>query len=158
MIHEINFSIIFSTTKHVKILQKWQDLQMKKTVYVVYSVSGKSLVTVSNDIHCTQAGMSLSPRCLCHSMDEKLSAPLMELKEHSTQGMVKSIFLQESILILFNSLIPKAWWNVFIKLAALIHLRGCHCSEGLLWPGGMGQQVSHGRQGIQQGYKILHLS
>lgn len=141
MIHEINFSIIFSTTKYVKTLQKWQDVQMKKTVHVVYSDSGKSLLTVPSDIHCTQAGMSLSPGCLYSSMGERL---------------VKSKFLQESTLVLFKSLIPKARWNVLIRLAALIHLRGGHCSEGLLWPAGIGQQVPHGRQGTQQGYKILH--
>lgn len=153
MIHEINFSIIFSTTNNVKTLQKWQDVQMKKTVHVVYSDSGKSLTTVPNDIHCTQAGMSLSPGCLYCSVGEKLAAPLMEKKEHPTQGMAKSRFLQESTLVLFKSLIPKARWNVLIRL---IHLRGGHCSEGLLWPAGISQQVPHGRQGIQQGYKILH--
>lgn len=158
MIHEINFSIIFSTTKYVKTLQKWQDVEMKKAVHVVCSDSGKSLLTVPNDTHCTQAGMSLSPGCLYHSMGEKLAAPLMERREHSAQGMAKSRFLQECTLVLFNSLIPKARWNVFIRLAAQIHLRGGHCSEGLLWPGGISQQVPHGRQGIQQVYKILQLS
>lgn len=80
-----------------------------------------------------------------HSVGEKLAGPLTGLKEWANADFSRSLSWD-----LFNSLMPKTWWrcwNVFIKLAVLLHPRGGHCSEGLQWAGGTGQQVPRGRQG-----------
>lgn len=66
------------------------------------------------------------------------------------KGWLKADLFRSLSWVLFNSSMPKTWqrwWDVFIKLAVLIHLRGGHCSGGFLWTGGMRQQVPHGRQG-----------